>query len=225
MSANNLITLKSEILTIINGNKWDINKFNEFLGPVKIYIDSPTFILNLQKVIDIILEDRDGNNKFTIDDLKLLQNDILGITSLVNNVLLVIGSIPELKLKYEINNTEQTVFKVFAYIFLIAIPDQTGKSWSAEEKETIVDLTLAIYSILSASQVMKDLVKKISNWFKKKGLCQCISITKNKQDIVNQRMPKLNAELRTVVQRNKDLRSLKDEVNMLRGKLDSLMES
>lgn len=206
-------------MDLVHDDEYGVEDLQEFLGPVYEYIQSPTFISNLGQVIEIILEDRDGNNKFTIDDLKLLKDDILGITTLVNSVLLVIGSIPQLRLRYESDATEELVFKVFAYIFLVVVPDKTGKKWTTEEKESVVDLTLAIYNIVVSSQVTQDLVKQIAAWFKRKGWCQCMSAEPNKEDIVREKMPKIKAELRSSVQRNKEMASLRAELNELRAEV------
>ncbi len=220
----NVQELKNSIMTLIKNNDYDIDDLPDFLGPVSEFVDSPNFVNHLKEIVEEIIKDRDGNDKFNIDDLKLLGDDILGITSLVNGVLLVIGFLPEFKLKYEGSVTEDLVFKVFAYIFLVIIPKETNKPWAEDEKEKVVDLILAIYNVIKSSQLTKDLVDKIAKWFKKKGWCKCMGGADDdaKEQVVESHMPQIKAELRSIVQKDKDAARMHNEIRSLRRELDEL---
>ena len=136
--SGSLLELKNSIMTIVKDNNYTIDDFKVFLGPLSEYLNSPTLVDHLRELVQEILKDRDGSGHFSIDDLNMLKDDILGITTLINAVLLVLGSLPEFKLKYEAGATEEIVFKVFAFIFLVVVPKESGKPWNEDEKEKVV---------------------------------------------------------------------------------------
>jgi len=219
----NVYELKEQIMGVIKGNEYDVDDLREFLGPVYEFINAPNFVTHLKEIVEEILKDRDGNNQFNIDDLRLLGDDILGITTLVNAVLLVVGSLPEFKLKYQSRATEELVFKVFGFIFLVVIPKETGHPWTEEEKEKVVDLTLSIYNVIRSSQVTKELVDRIAKWFKKKGWCRCLcGAPDGKEEVVQAHMPQMRAEIHTALQKDKDSARMEREIHELREELNKL---
>ena len=52
------------------------------------FTENTAFINNITLVTNELTKDRDGDNTFTIQDIKLLTNDIASITILVNGVLI-----------------------------------------------------------------------------------------------------------------------------------------
>lgn len=215
-----IMTLKTAIMDVIQDNDYDSDDFLKLLNPLGKYVQNPLFLINLKQIVDIILADRDGNNKFTVKDLELLGKDIIGITTLVSGILLVLGSVPELKLKYESGITEELIFKVLAYVFVLVVPKETGNPWTLDEKRHVVDLTVAIYQVILSSQVTKDAVASIVKWFKNKGWCKCLSsgesVEEHKTNVVQDHMPKLQIELASSIQNNKDKVKMQEELDELK---------
>lgn len=216
-----LENLKKQIMDIIRDDSYDLNHLKVALTPICMYTDNSIFQSNVAEIVKILTKDRDGNNKFTIDDLALLKNDILGITSLITAILLIISAIPEFKLKYEEGVTEGIIFKILAYIFLVIIPKETGHQWTLEEKEAVLNLSLMIYQLIKSSQVVKDLVNKIREFFKSKGLCTCVSGTKQEQNVavLEKRLPQVKLELMHTMNNVREKSEMRSEINGLKRKL------
>jgi gas vesicle protein len=178
-------------------------------------------MLKILYVIQVILKDRDGNNHFDVEDLKILKGDIIAITSIVSGLLLVIGSIPELKLKYVSGVTEEIIFKLLVYIFVVIIPTETGNPWTYEEKEKVVELMITLHQVILSSNVVKELVEKIASWFKKKVCPLCIGGNEErKQTVVDKHLPRIKAEIYTNVEKNRDHNKLQKEISDLRHQIE-----
>jgi hypothetical protein len=223
-SYQRILDLKSVIMKAIKHNDYDVSVLLGILGPMDKCVENPLFIANLKQVVDVILQDRDGNNKFTVKDLELLGKDVIGVTTLVTSILLVLGTVPELKLKYKPGATEELVFKVLAYVFLVIVPKETGNPWNLEEKKAVVDLTVLIYQLVISSQSTKDAVAAVIKWFNAKGLCKCMSgeSEEQKNNVVQKHMPKLQVVLANSVQNNKDKIKMQEEINALQISLAKL---
>jgi hypothetical protein len=72
--------LKKSIMDLIKDNDYDVEDLKNFLNPIDKYTNNQSFVDNLHEIISVILEDRDGNNKFTINDLKLIKDDMFAIS-------------------------------------------------------------------------------------------------------------------------------------------------
>lgn len=221
INVNDIVELKKSIMDAINDDT-NIGNLYKLLNPITIYVDHHIFIENLKQVVEVVMEDRDGNNKFTIRDLELLQTDIIAIGSLINALLLVLGSIPDLKIKYESGGTERMVFKLLIYVFLIIIPQDTGQQWTLREKESVVTLTVSIYHLMVTSNIVSELMTNIINWFKKKGFCSCVSSIDNvehREAVVDRHLPGIKEKVRTNAQKNKERIRMQQEIDMLKLQL------
>ena len=218
----NILELKESIMSTIKDNEYSIDDLKDFLGPIMAYIDAPIFVMYLKEVVEEILRDRDGSGHFNLDDLRVLKDDILGITTLVNAILLVVGAVPEFKLKYEAGVTEELIFKILAYIFLLVVPKETGHPWSLGEKEKVVDLILSLYNVIRSSQTTKDILEKIAQWFQKKGYCKCLSDEETNEEIVEEHMPEIKANLGSSLQKCKDITRMDKELQQLRAEITKL---
>lgn len=181
-----------------------INEIKKILFPINKYVNNVTFASNLQQIINALLKDRNGDGKFTVDDLKLLSEDIVSLTLLIKSVILVIASAPSVKIKYSPDNSEVAVSKLLAYAVLVLIPEQTKIKWSKEEKEQIVQLIVLIYELIMSSKMVEHIFEKISTWFKKKGYCGCVSAETN-SDIVDKHLPLATTKLTQKMLENKDI--------------------
>lgn len=220
--SQDIYTLKDSIIEVIRGRDYSFNDLKKMLNPLTKYIDAPNFKNNLSVVVEEIVKDRDGNNRFTLEDLNLIKDDLLSISSIVNGILLVLNSIPELKVEYDSGVTEELVFKVLTYIILVVIPKETGKVWKEEEKELVVDLILSIYQLILSSKIAKDLSNNILNWFKKKGLCRCLGGQVDKDAIFEEKAPQVKANIRSTVQKQRDTAELRAEIINLRKEVNDL---
>ena len=223
MTASNPQELKDSIMNIIQDDNYDINDLKGILDPITKYTENQNFVNNLKQIINVILEDRDGNNKFTVNDLKLLGKDMFAISTILSGLVLVIGAIPQLKLKYNKGATEELIFKLLAYIFIVIVPKEIGHSWTLEEKKKVVDSTIHVYQLILSSRVTKDIIKNVVKWFKNKGWCKCIGSSEEaKQQVVDKHMPEIKASISTYVQREKTVNGMQSEIDDLRQQIANL---
>jgi len=168
---NDLITQLNEYIKKDNATVSDLKAI---LSPVSQYVDAPIFISNIGSILDIIMSDRNGDNKFDISDLTLLSHDPIALTSLVKSILMVIMSIPGIKFNYNSGTSEELIFKVLIYIFLVLIPTRLGRPLTSDEKQMIINIGSTIYQTLQTSQILQTLISSIENLFKnKKCYCCC----------------------------------------------------
>jgi len=189
----NIDQLKNDIMNVIKDDNYDIEDLRVILKDILLYIDNPMFKQNLDIVVGIIMKDRDGNNKFEINDLNIMSKDLITMTSLITALLLLILSIPGIKFEYKSEVTETIIFKLIAYIFLVIVPKETNKKLTLEEKQTIVDLILLSYQMILSSQVTAGLVAKVKAWIKqnKKFSCKCLGGDK----VLDKKLSKVNKDL------------------------------
>ena len=180
-------TLKSRILNVIQNDNFSVQDLEKVLDPVGSFFTNPSFYSNVLDVVNIITKDRNGDNQFNMDDLTLLGNDMNAIMSLVGAIMLLLSTIPTVKIQYNKDATEELVFKVLSYIFLALVPKQIGKPLSLEEKTNILNIALSIYQIAKSSQVINDLIDKITAWFKSKGLCNCTTSADHVDTVVTKK--------------------------------------
>lgn len=170
----NIDELKLKIDSVIKTDNFDIEKLKNLLSPISAYVDHPTFIKNIVDVVLIIIQDRNGDRVFNLEDLKILANDPVAVSSLVSAVLIVICAIPELKFKYSQGATEELIFKLFTFVFLVIIPTKVGRPLSRDEKNMIVNYSILMYNSIKSSQMVQDLAAKIVQYFKTHDVCSCI---------------------------------------------------
>ena len=108
--------LKLQILKIISNDNFDLETLLNILKPIPIFSDNIVFQEKINEIVSILIQDRDGNNIFTIDDLKLMSKDIMAITTLTSSIILILGMLPELDLQYEKGASEELIFKILIYI-------------------------------------------------------------------------------------------------------------
>jgi hypothetical protein len=197
--------LKQTVMKIISDDIYDQEDLKQILYPVVDYTKNSSFVKNIEKIVAIITEDRDGNHIFTFNDLVLLKNDMNGITSLIMAIILFIGAIPGLQLKYKEGESEQIILKVLIYIFLVIIPKETKIDFSVEIKEQILNIVIGIYDFIISSQIIKNLFIKIGKWFKFNTVDKVVSCitakteTTSKEEVVDKMLPKLEVELKSSI--------------------------
>lgn len=213
--------LKTSIMSVIQNDNFDLKTLETILTPLPLYTSNQLFMENIGEIVSIVTQNRDGNDKFDVNDLKLLSQDVGAITSLITAILLVIGCIPDLKLQYAADATEELVFKVLAYVFLVIVPEKTGSNWSLDDKSKIVDITLAIYELIKSSQMVKDLLAKVVAWLKSKIFCACAHKQVQRELVLQDKLPKLKTNLLHSMNNVRDKSDLQSRINALEAKLEA----
>lgn len=205
------IELRNKILDVIKSDEYNLDSLRLVLQPASNFFGNKMFLDNVERVVRIIVTDRNNDKRFDIDDLKLLGGDILSITNLITAIMLLIGALPDMQLTYNPDATEELIMKILVYIFVVMIPKETNKKWTLAEKEAVLDLTLTIYQLIRSSQVTRDIINKIKEWFKQKGWCACmcgtLSANEHAEAVVNKKMPKIEWKLKARVFEIRDKRA------------------
>ncbi len=188
--------LQTTLLTLINKNA-ELKDLEVLLGPAPIYANNELFSRYAKDIINIITKDRNGNQKFDIGDIELLSKDISGITALITSILLLVNTLPNVKFEYKEGQSEELVFKIIVYLFLVILPQHTNLQLSIEEKVTILNLCLLIYTFLIQSELVKYLTKKIATWVK----LQFFSCMATSRGLLEQKFPKLQAIMIMVIKK------------------------
>lgn len=120
----------------------------------------------LNRIVSIIVSDRNNDKKFTIEDLQLLSQDPMAVTSLISSILIILSQVS--KIKYEEEVTEEIILKLLCYIFLIIVPSHTKSTLSISDKLQILEISLNIYNVIKSTQMIQTIINKIKKWIKSK---------------------------------------------------------
>ncbi len=173
---------------------FDLSNLEQLLSPAPFFTSNDIFKSHFKEIVQILTQDRDLDRKFTINDLQLFVKDILAMTNFITIVLLILNSIPNIKIDYTEGETEQLVFKLLVYIFLVILPHYTNIKFSSDEKLALYNISLLAYLSLIESQLLKKLVIKVSKWFKVK-IVNCF----NNQSVIDDKLPALQENLNTII--------------------------
>lgn len=210
------IELRNKILDTIRSDEYNLDSLRLILQPASNFFGNRLFLDHVEKVVRIIVTDRNDDKHFDTEDLKLLGGDILSVTNLITSIMLLVGALPDTQLQYNPDATEELILKILVYIFVVMIPKETNKKWTLKEKEAVLDLTLTIYHLIRSSQVTRDIIRKVQEWFKTKGWCSCICGTLNAEDqaeaVVNKQMPKIEWKLKARMYEVRDKRTIMERV-------------
>ena len=173
---------------------FNLSHLEQLLSPAPFYTGNDIFKSHFKEIVQILTQDRDLDRKFTLNDLQLFVKDILAMTNFITIVLLILNSIPNIKIDYTEGETEQLVFKLLVYIFLVILPHYTNITFSTDEKMALYNIALLAYLSLIESQLLKKLVIKVSKWFKIK-IANCF----NNQSVIDNKLPVLQENLNTII--------------------------
>lgn len=163
----------------------------KLLSPIPLYANNSIFKTYVNQIVAILTKDRDGDKKFTTNDLLLFSKDIIGMTALITSLLLILNSIPNIKINYTEGETEQIIFKLIVYIFLVVIPANTQIVFTVEQKHELLNICMMIYMLLIQSGMLKKLVVKVAQWFKTQWK-NCF----DNESVIDQKLPKLKDTIR-----------------------------
>src|SRR4029079_13565740 len=187
--------LQTTLLTLINKESFELKDLQVLLGPAPIDASNELLSRYAKDIINIVTKDRNNNQKFDIGDLELLSKDIVGITSLVTSILLLLNTLPNVKFEYKEGQTEELIFKIIVYLFLVILPQHTNLKLSIDERVAILNLCILVYTFLIQSEIVKQLTKKIAGWVKKQFF-YCLATS---QTLLEQKSPSLLAKMSVAV--------------------------
>lgn len=183
--------LKTELQKIINVD-FNVNELIKIVNPAEMYVNNQSVRSQLIDIVRVITQDRDGDTKFTVNDLVLMTKDIVAMTSLITSLILIINSVPNMKIEYVEGETEELVFKLLIYIMFVIVPKQTGINFTPEEKEALLNVCILLYTFLLQSRLVSKIVNKVTGWIKKAAsqYCTCVN-----ESAVDNKLPALKIEL------------------------------
>jgi len=204
---SNIETLGQELCTMIDSSNCTFADIVNLLEPLADYISDVQFTTNVTQIINLIMVDRNNDNQFTFDDVKLLSSDISAVTSIISCTLAVIASLPSVQVATDC--TQDLLFKI--------LPSKSNLTWTNDEKKTIVNIVLTLYNLFVTSGLAQNLINKIKQLFISKGWCKCLCVAASpttqlptkgsrnlptkgslhsvKQQILNNNLPKMMLDL------------------------------
>jgi hypothetical protein len=189
-------TLHQKIIELISDDNYDTSDLKSLLNPISQYIDNPRFFSQLKKLTNIITEDRNGDNKFTVSDLTLLSKDVIAITSLTTGLILLMGTVSDTKLQYDSSATEEIVLKLLFYLFLVVIPEETDTNLSLTQKGELVLIVLSMYELFKQTAATQALLENMTNWVKTISCCSCFRKKQNKEELIEEQMEQIEKDLK-----------------------------
>lgn len=204
--------LYKQLSDLISDDKYDVNDLMNLLEPIGKIEGNDTFEDGINSIVDSLTKDRNGDNVFTIDDLKMLSSDVVALTGLISSVVLVLSGIPSINTKsISSSDLEQLVFKVLVYVFLVVVPKETGVYWTLEDRTAILNLCIVIYQVMLSSHIVGKTLKFLKKEVKK--LCACLRSSHSSTVAVE--MEKNASDVKMQMQKNRDVISLEKRVQSL----------
>jgi len=223
MNKNKINEFKNLILDTIKDNEY-FDELLKTLDLVSKFIKNNYFSNYLKDIVAIIFEDRNGDNKFDLEDLKLLCNDITALSIVVNAIILLLKSVPQINLNHY--NIEDLILKIFIYAFTIIIPKEMKHVWTFQDKNIIIEYIFNMHEIIVSLKITKEAINKISLWFKKKTSVLyyliCYNKIDNKSDIIDVHMLKIKSKLKTVLDKDKEINKLNFDIIKLKNDIDEI---
>lgn len=211
--------LKQSLIKLIRNSNCTVNDIKQLLDPTSTVLSTNSVSSNMLKIVDVLTKDRNNDCKFTIDDLKYLSEDVLGITNLISSVILILHDIPNFSSTYSRQQIEDLVFRCIAYILLVLVPAHTKVDWSIEDKEALLDLLITLYNVMQSLQITNKLIVAIANLFKSRRLkCCCGDDAEIKEEIIEKNLAVYNTNLRFNVFNSKDKIKMNNAINTLHKK-------
>ena len=215
----------NSILEFIEADEYDNPQLKKLLSPVDKFLEEEIFIIDLQNIIDVFIEDNSGNKKFTIKDFELFSNDYICIKLFTKSLILIQWSLSNNNLKYNSETSKDVLFKLYSYFFLILIPKKTSKLWNLDEKRRVAHLITKINGIYLSPSMIKDQYVDINKIIKKKRKHHFKSKkNEEKQIIIEDYLQKLSYKLATFIQNNKDKIRTNGEIKELKREIKKLQK-
>lgn len=192
MSVEELQTSLQNLIT----KDFNLSNLEKLLTPIPFYTGNHLFDSRFSEILKIVTQDRDADKKFTVNDLILFSKDIVAMTTFITSLLLILNSIPNVKITYTEGETEQLIFKLIVYIFLVIVPQYTNIKFTIEERHAVLNVCILVYLSLNETKLLKKVVNKVASWFKKAW----INCFKN-ESVIDQKMPQLHQQLDNTIKK------------------------
>lgn len=196
-----MLELKNELIDLIK--EGDIQRIKSLIKPD--VLGNAYVMQEINKIAQILLTDRNNNGKLELEDLVLIKGDMMAISSLVSSILIILSQVTNLK--YKEDETEELIFKLLVYIFLIIVPEKSNMKMSKEEKIQIIEISLGIYQIIKSSHIAKQIIQKVKKWIYSK----CCMSEDDKEEILKAKLIKEKTKLHFSINNIK----LENQVNKL----------
>jgi len=214
---NDIDELRTNIINLIVNadgcNNDNLSDLELVLTPASDYFGNDYFSKRIKSLIAIMTTDRNNNGSFDMEDIKMLGQNISAVSALVFSFLLTLNGIPDMQFKYKSDITEKIIFKIFAYIFLIIIPNETGMRLTNDDKIAVVDITLVIYNTVKSSELAANAADNIAKWLRANGLCSCIvgslPAQERKELVIKNKLAKYRVLLQSHVDNDRRYKMLK----------------
>jgi hypothetical protein len=156
---------------MIQGNRYDIKELISLLSPIESYVTHSFFLQKMDEVSRLIIPDQDQLSDYDWVRLRRLSHDPGAMIALLSMVMLVICAIPDLKFKYKPQSdiTEDLIFKLVGYLFLVIVPNKMTHPLTLEDQAMLLNLTVDAYQTLRSSQVIQPIIDDANEKVKSDG--------------------------------------------------------
>lgn len=193
-------TLPMQLQELISQPNINATVLQNLLSPAPVYLNNPTVMQHLTDIFNIITADRNNNQKFDLEDLKLLGTNMSAIISLVTAIVLLLFSLPSIKIEYKEQDTETFIYKILVYIFVVILPQKVNMQFTPEQMTQILTVCNMIYSFLIESGVLAKIIDKVATWVKKE-VTVCWACIQNDVSALEKRMPGLKTDLKLALKK------------------------
>lgn len=223
------LEFRSKLKQMINDDKLDKDEVFELMGNLDKIIQNEKFMDGFMQLVHIICEERDGEEGFTVNDLKVLQKELNNanfviITQIVNAIILLVTSIPNINVDLTNKESEELVLNILLYLMLIEVPKKIGGlgKLSKNEKNMLVDIIVSLYNSIKSAQVMEGAVEYFKNLFKSgscNNFCSCICSQKDSNAVTEKELNKIKLNLNSAVHTMRTIITLEDTINDLKKEI------
>jgi hypothetical protein len=202
-------TLKNDVLKLIASEDDTIVNLKNILMPISQCIDSPVIVKNISDIVDIMTADRNGDNKLDVEDLRLMVSDPFVIVHLVTSLILILTSLPQLKITVNVEESEIIILKLLIYVFLVIVPTKTGNNWKPETKVEIINISISVFNTMQSLQIVKTTINKIAIYVKGNKYCKCLTI---KSNLIDDKVPDAQLELTKAINNVKEKKLMNEKI-------------
>jgi len=190
MTTDPELTLKNEMLTILNSDKYQPNDVNKLLHPCEILDQDVIIRQYLNQIVSILTRDLNRDKKFSMRDIELLSSDTGAITNLTRCCVMLMCLLPssEFSINIEEKDVAVLMLKFLYYLFLVIIPRETGIVWMDVEKNMIMDLCNLFYAKIFSSNIIEDVLDKLKRILS--NVFFCFPCCQSNEDEINNIFPK-----------------------------------
>lgn len=187
--------LSIKLTALIRRDHFDLSELEMLLGPAPLLSNNSLFKSHLDEIISILTKDRDGNNKLTANDFILLCQDIVAMSSFITSLILLLNSLPNVKITYTVKESEELIFKILVYIFLVIIPRRVDISFTMDDRIALLNVCIMLYNYWMSSEVIQEIIEKVTAWTK----AQCVSCFSTTKTVLERKFPKLKSKIEAAV--------------------------